>query len=417
MQMLRVSLNWCTHFFKAVSKSVSQGELIILPGVRGAKSPDGTFTLTQKYLEGVSEYARFWQGPVTSLIEISTSQSTDFDHIEVDPGTLDTGLEERPADMAKLMARLERASVVLGFLSRRDAPLAPICRAAGLPLVYVTEYSYETEVQIIHAEEHAFLKHWRRRLWLGRTEKIRRRAVAMAAGLQCSGTPTYEAYRRLQPNTMVFFDNRIRHDEVISEAACQAKAAALADGRPLRLIYGGRFTPMKGVMALPEVAAALRQAGVAFSLDIYGDGPLKDPLAARIEALGLGGSVRICPPVDFRSQWVPMLMERADLFVCCHPQGDPSSTYPEVMACGVPIAGYDNAAFRGIVAHSGCGWSTPLGQPQALADQIAVLDQNRSELAAAVPTSREFAIKHTFETTFRSRIDHLKGVARHQLQA
>ena len=382
-------------------------ELVILPAVRAIRSEQGGFVLTQKYLEGASAFARFWPGTVTSLVEVTSDKSTDFDHIEVFPDALDTGLEERPATATALMQRLQKASVVLGFLSRRDAPLAALCRKAGVPLAYVIEYAPETEMQIIRAQTRNPLRIAHGLFWLFRTDRIRRKAARLSDGLQCSGTPTYEYYRDIQPNRLLFFDNRIEGDGVITDARLDEKLDGLTAGRPLRLIFGGRFVAMKGVMALPEVARHLTAAGVDFTLDIYGDGPLRPALLARIEALGLGDIVRVQAPVDFRSGWVPTLVEQADLFVCCHPQGDPSSTYPEVMSCGVPIVGYANSAFRGIVAHSGCGWLTPVGEPQALAAQIATLASQRPALAEAARKGREFAKAHVFEATFKARADQL----------
>lgn len=323
-----------------------------LPGVRASYGQNGGFVLTQKYLEGVGKLAKFWPGPVTSLVEITNDQSTDFDHVEVDPHTLETGLESRPDSMPALMARLEKAAVVLGFLAR------------------------------------------------------------LSAGLQCSGTPTYDFYADYQPNRLLFFDNRLEEGEVLSDAACRAKVAELSSGRPLRLVYGGRFVPMKGVMGLPEVALALKQAGIPFTMDIYGDGPQKAALGQKITTLGLAESVRIQAPVEFRTGWVKVLKEYADIFVCCHPQGDPSSTYPEVMSCGVPIVGYDNEAFRGVVAKSGCGWPVPIGQSEALADAIAKLDSNRSALADAALQGLIFGRSTVFEATFKARAQHLMYAAR-----
>ena len=128
---------------------MAHDELIVLPGVRAFYGKDGGFVLTQKCLEGVGKLAKFWPGPVTSLVEITNDRSTDFDHVEVDPHILETGLEARPDTVSALMARLEKAAVVLGFLARRDAVLAGPCRAKGLPLVYVIEYSPQTEIQIM----------------------------------------------------------------------------------------------------------------------------------------------------------------------------------------------------------------------------------------------------------------------------
>ena len=125
----------------------SVGELILLQAVKATQTEGGPFVLTQKYLEGVEALARHWPGKVTSLVELTEQKSTDFDHVPADPARFD--IEVRPDTLDALMARLADAAAVLAFLSRRDAPLAPLCKAAGVPLVYVTEYTPETEQQIM----------------------------------------------------------------------------------------------------------------------------------------------------------------------------------------------------------------------------------------------------------------------------
>ena len=391
---------------------MSAPELVILPSISARQTDRGGFILTQKYLEGVAEFSRTWPGRITSLVMLEASPAINFDDVEAPPDSPSGALEARPCDTGALMERLEGASAVLGFLSRRDAPLAPLCKARGIPLVYISEYAPETERAIMRTEVRSPLLRLRRQIWLNRTETQRKRAVAQAAGLQCSGMPTHDLYTPLQPNSMVFFDNRVRADGVVRKADCAAKAADRDTGRPLRLVFGGRFSPMKGVMELPDVADELRRHGVAFRFDVYGDGPQKEALAARIATLKLGDVMRICPPVDFRTEWVKVLREEKDLFVCPHPQGDPASTYPEVMSCGVPIVGYANSAFRGIVKRSGCGWLTPVGAPKVLAAEIARLNGARSEISKMATEGLQFARDNTFEVTFRRRMEHVMDVAR-----
>ena len=382
-------------------------ELIILPSLQAQRGAEGGFVLTKKFLEGAREIARCWPGQVTALVEMTEIPSAEFDLVEVPTETHGIVLEERPASHDPLVARVANAAAVLGFPSREQMALAAPCRAAGVAFVLVTEYTPETERQIMRSNTANPLLRARRLAWLWRTSHQRRRALKISAGVQCSGTPTYDLFRSIQPNAILFFDNRLRANEVASDAVCRRKADALMQGRPLRLVFGGRFAPMKGVMHLPDVARALKRRGTAFSMEIYGDGPLRDPLEARIAELGLQDNVQLCAPLDFRTGWVPVLSDKADLFVCSHIQGDPSSTYPEVMSCGVPIVGYDNVAFQGIVRQSGTGWMSPIGKPVQLADRIAELDRNRALLANSVFTGRAFAREHVFENTFRRRTEHL----------
>jgi len=388
-------------------ESATPGELVLLPALSAQRGPRGGLILTRKYMTGTAELARTWPGPVTSLVSLSDTPTTDMDHAEYLPGEAETELEVRPATPEALAARLAKAAAVLAFLSREEAETARLCHRLGVPIVFTAEYSPTTERQILDAEVSNPLVRLRRRVWLWRTERIRRQALRIAAGLHCSGTPTFENYRGLNDNMLLFFDNRVGREGVIDDGALEEKIARLRQAAPLRLVFGGRLIAMKGVMELPRVAGELARLGVPFQMDIFGGGPLKDALEAEIRSRGLNDRVVLRGVLDFDTGWIPYLKESADLFICCHPQGDPSSTYPEVMSCGVPIAGYDNEAFCGVVRESRGGWVTPMFDAARLAATVARLDANREEIAETAIRARDFARQHAFETTFANRARHL----------
>lgn len=396
-----------------MTQSANESELILLPSLKAHRGPRGGLVLTQKFLNGVAQYAKTWPGGrVTTLVQLRDDPTSDMDHVEVIAGETITPLEMRPASATALAERLSGAAAVLGFLAPQEEGLAALCKRIGVPLIYTSEYSPNTEKQIIDATFRNPLRRWRRKIWVARAERIRRRELRLATGIQCSGAPTYEIYRHINSNAMIFFDNRVPRSQVISDAELELKLANVARHRPLRLVFGGRLIAMKGALELTRVARELKLRGVDFSLDIYGKGELEGQIRKEIAEFGLEQNVFLRGVLDFDSGWIPLLKEKADLFVCCHPQGDPSSTYPEVMSCGVPIAGYDNEAFVGIVRHAGAGWLSPTNQPEKLAAVIAHLSQHRDELISAARRSRTFAAAHTFERTFAARIDHLVSLSR-----
>ena len=389
-----------------------QNELLILPPLKAVRGPNGGLILTRKYIEGVGEFARNWSGPVTSLVAFSQTPTTDMDHSEFFPGDPATPIEPRPESETTLAARIKDAAVVLAFLSPSEAPLFALCKRLGVPVVFFAEYSPATERQIIDAETTNPLLRLRRKLWIQRATHIRRGMAAEAAGLQLSGTPVFEAYRDCNPNSLLFFDNRVRTAEVMTATQMDAKAATLAQGAPLRLAFGGRLIAMKGVADLPKLAAELGRQHVPYTLDIYGSGPLEGALRQQIAAAGLDGTVRLRGALDFRTGWLPALKHETDLFICPHPQGDPSSTYPEVMSCGTAIAGYDNEAFSGIAAVSGSGWVLPMRDHRALARQIGGLHRDRSALITAARQARLFALENSFEKVFARRATQLAAASR-----
>ncbi len=387
-------------------------ELILLPSLKATLGPRGGLVLTEKYLNGAAMFAKNWPGQVTSLIQLNTVPTTDMDHIEVLPGEATTNVERRPESTEGLADRLQSAAIALVFLSPNEMTTAQICQRIGLPVVFISEYSPQTERQMVECNTRNPILRWRRNLWNRNAEKLRREMLKMAAGLQSSGTPTYELYEGLTPRNLLFFDNRVPQAKIISDAEFTQKTDEMTAGKTLRLVFGGRLVATKGVQDLPRFAKVLRDRKVPFTLDIYGDGPLKFSLKQQIHKLHLSDHVRLCGSRDFESGWIPVLKHEADLFICCHPQGDPSCTYPEVMSCGVPIAGYDNEAFRGIVAHSRGGWLSPTHDLDKLADTVAHLNQDRAELIATAGRAREFARQHTFELTMARRSAHLIETSR-----
>lgn len=395
-----------------MSTDTDPTELILLPSLNAHRGPRGGLVMTQKYMNGSAAFARRWPGPVTSLVTLDSTPSSNMDHVEIMPGTAETDLELRPDDPAALAHRISGAALVSGFLSRREAPTVQICHRLGVPIAFTSEYTPRTERQIVDANTRNPILRLRRKLWIARTERIRRRMLRTAAGLQCNGTPTHDLYKNLNPHTLLFFDNRVPGAAVISDHGLQAKSNVLRAGHPLRLVFGGRLIAMKGALELPKVAAELRKREVPFTMDIYGKGDLEEALAAQIASLELSDHVTLHGPLDFEGGWIPRLKEKADLFVCCHVQGDPSGTYPEVLSCGVPIVGYDNEALRGAVVQSGGGWATPMQDVAALARKIAALDGDRQEIIRAAAAGRNFGRVHTFEPTMDRRAAHLVKASR-----
>ena len=77
------------------------------------------------------------------------------------------------------------------------------------------------------------------------------------------------------------------------------------------------------------------------------------------------------------------------------------------MGCGVPIVSYGNDAFQGLAKTASVGWGVPVGKPLEMAKCIADIYHDPTALRDASLRSLEFASAHTFESTFRGRVDHL----------
>ena len=385
--------------------------LIVLPSLRAPLLPDGRVIVTRKFLEGMAEYAAHWDGPVQAVLEPCAAATDNLDNVTVVPAELPFDLHVLAFDDERIAERIAAAAVVLGGADHRQNHLAGLCRKLGTAYVVNTEYSLQTRKQIAAAEERNPLRRWRRYVWESGQERAVLRSIDQAAGVQCNGLPTYAAYRDRNPRTLLYFDTRTTADLLPDEESLAARLAPLVGGAPLRLLFSGRLIAMKGADHLPRFAAELRRRGVPFVLTICGAGALEAAVRKEVAESDLAGKVIFKGALDFKTQLLPLVKREIDLFVCPHRQGDPSCTYLETLACGVPIVGYANEAWSGLAALGDFGSVVPLDDPAALARAVARLHDDRETLARRSLAAWQFAVDHTFEQTFLRRIEHLRQCA------
>ncbi len=141
--------------------------------------------------------------------------------------------------------------------------------------------------------------------------------------------------------------------------------------RPFTIGYAGRLVREKGLLVLAEALARLPGD---WRLEIYGDGPLRGELAARLAALGL--AERACLHPRIASTDMPTALAELDVVVL------PSLTQPnwkeqfgriliEAMACEVPVVGSDSGEIPHVIGEAGL--ITPEGDAEALAAALARL--------------------------------------------
>jgi glycosyltransferase involved in cell wall biosynthesis len=110
-----------------------------------------------------------------------------------------------------------------------------------------------------------------------------------------------------------------------------------------RVVFVGRLEPEKNVDLLLD---ALRGAP-SLKLTVVGDGSLRDALEAKARAYGL--SVEFLGKLPHRD--LPVVLNRAEVFVLpSRYEGSPKALL-EAMACGVPVVGTRVPGIRDIVRH------------------------------------------------------------------
>ena len=154
-------------------------------------------------------------------------------------------------------------------------------------------------------------------------------------------------------------------------------APASSDG--LRLICVGSFLPVKNHATLLDAVALARQSGLAVSLTLVGDGPLRPLIEARIAALDLRDQVRLTGHLAGRAR-VAATLDAADLFVMpSWSEGMPRAAI-EAMARGLPVIGSDVPGVRELLP---APYLFESGRPAALVTSIrGFLDQTHYRCAA-----------------------------------
>lgn len=390
---------------------MSDLHLTILPSVPVWVEGE-SHVLDRKFHDGMLAYTRAWPGQVTCLARGVRGPLPEFGTVRATREVLPFRLRVIEAE-AKLRAEhLAGASVVLAAADDvRQLEVAALCRRIGARCVYVIEYDPQTRHRICALEAPNRLVRLRRDLFLRGKERARRAALREAAAIQSNGTAAHEEYRRYAASHL-YFDTRARRDAHITEAALESRLGRLLRGGPLRLAFSGRLIAMKGADHLPRVAARLRDLGIGCHWTVYGAGALAPVIQAEVRTLGLEEIFTMRGPVDFHDRLMPEIQAGTDLYVMPHRQSDPSCTYLETLACGIPIVGYANRALKGLLELAEVGAAAQVEDIEGLANAVARLDADRERLAAMSRAAAAFSRTHTFEDTFQRRIDHLLEVAR-----
>ena len=380
--------------------------LIIIPSVAVWKN-ENMLSFDRKFYDGIELYTKVWPGTVSCILSMSKSSFSDF-------GVVNKTIDELPfrcimlgTDESITVEHLTGASIVLASADAdNQLHISALCRKSNIKCVYVIEYIPETRYQItLLSTRNPFIL-LRRFIYIWQHEKKRVSAFSISDGLQSNGTPAYYEYGKFK-NNLLYFDTRVYKHDCIEDVDLEHRLNELSKNKPLRLAFSGRLIRMKGADHLVKLALLLKQRKVLYKFYIYGAGELKDEMIAYIHKHQLEDSVYLPGPVDFYKQLIPDLKKNIDLFICLHRQSDPSCTYLETLSCGVPIVGYKNKAFSGLLSLADIGWGAEINALNKIADTIVHLNENRNQLFAKSRGAVEFARPNDFETTFQNRINHL----------
>jgi colanic acid/amylovoran biosynthesis glycosyltransferase len=371
---------------------------IVMIHVNPAIVRDGKLTVDRKFHVGMQLYAELIHAPLVTVNPPARDGEKIMDAIEVPIQSLPYRISTEKEELREL---IEGAMLVYGYENGMDA--WTIAHEVGVP--YIMIHELDLQMQMIENSSKASnpIRKAVRRVRSAINYYRGITAIRRAHSLHCNGYPIHEATAAYNANRLLYLDSRMSADMLISDEELRSRLES-RKRRPLKLLYSGRYEPLNGSLDAVKVGLECERRGIDVEMHCYGQGSL----AGKMRKAAAGSRVQIHDAVPY-----PELVKIArtfDLFVCCHIQSDPSCTYLESMGAGLPIVGYENRMWRGLLKDSGAGFASPIGKPGRVADDIHSLLRN-GELDAISVQALRFANQHTFAIEFQKRVDSINAAA------
>jgi colanic acid/amylovoran biosynthesis glycosyltransferase len=178
-----------------------------------------------------------------------------------------------------------------------------------------------------------------------------------------------------------------------------------AVGRPVRLLFCGRFTEKKGLPDALQAVAAVRARHPQVELDVIGDGEERPRTERLIASLGLGDCVRLLGLQSYAV--VRQRLAEADILLApsrTASDGDTEGGAPtillEAQAAGLPVVATTHADIPYVVAAGTSGLLAPENDPTALAECLgSLLDAPERWAAMGAAGRRHVEQEHDIHVT------------------
>ena len=377
--------------------------LVLGMGYRSYKLDAKTVAMSTKYLEVLTEFGTRWPGEVRYQLKTGETRLVDM---EVEISLDDLPLNGFFFDRSQVTeADFPAGAMCLMPLETGFTNLHKLASDADLRVIWGSDYPPGIARAVIMLTEDRDLKGKIGGYLYTEKEKCRQIwEVKHDAGIQSDQFATYDYYERYARDRLAFIDTRIRDGEPATAADMAARKTRYLAGEPLHPAFSGQLDSMKSPL---DIAKSLRDRVVPFKYSIFGDGPLKDQLEAKLRQYGLRDQVELHGFVDLRQTLLPMMKSELDIFVGNHRQGDTSTSYPEYMSAGVPVVSYPNPAVKALKRHFGVTTHADKIDPISLAAQIAALHHDRSRLREIAERDHEWGQHQTIGAAHQQRVDHV----------
>jgi glycosyltransferase involved in cell wall biosynthesis len=374
-----------------------------------ARIDGDVLTIDRKFHVGMKDYAENIKAPLVTLHPQAARDASIMDPVELKVSELpyrivtipyDDNWRPLPSAIPLLRKEISLARVVYG--GGMGAPAIAI--ACGVPYILILEYDLKTQITATTTQVNGLRRAIRAMRVTWSYYKAGLPEMRRAHSVHCNGYPIYDVAMRENLNALLYLDSRMSRDMIMPHEELSARLAGRR-GKPLRLLYSGRYEPMKGAVDAVKVGLECLAMGIEIEMHCYGQGSLVAEM--RELAKRSGSRIVIHDAVPY-----PDLVKIArtfDVFVCCHIQNDPSCTYLESFGAGLPIVGYANRMWERLCDTSGAGLCSPIGKPHLVAADVRQLTNHDTLIGKSVQ-ALDFARAHSYETEHGKRIEALNEI-------
>jgi glycosyltransferase involved in cell wall biosynthesis len=194
-----------------------------------------------------------------------------------------------------------------------------------------------------------------------RATPARRRCVRKASAILVCNKETRALLSRWADKLVDFPVNGIS-----GEALASVAPPIRGDG--FRLLYVGRFDPIKGLPLALEALRVLRAIAPSATLELVGEGPERPRLEALAARLGVADRL-VWTPWSPRSE-IFARMRQSDVFLFPSLRDGGGAVVVEAMASGLPVVCLDVGG-PGFHVRNGYGFKVQPGPPDAVAAELA----------------------------------------------
>jgi len=176
--------------------------------------------------------------------------------------------------------------------------------------------------------------------------------------------------------------------------------------REKRIVNVGRLHPQKNQKLLIDAFGKIASSFPEYTLDIYGDGPLKEELQKQINSLGL--TERIHLNASRKDVW--QCIYTASLFVLTSDYEGMPNALMEAMALGLPCIATDcrPGGARTLIEDEVNGYVMPLGKVDVLAERMKYMLSHKDNAERMAQNARHLQDTHSDEAIFDQWNKYLK---------